>query len=144
MNNPVCLSQNKPVREGSSSKSGRLEQRGARPLVISPVSGRAVCLDPQPLAQYTASLPAWLPDWLRLTPLLLTLSPPLSCSLTPSLLLSTLESENAQIGKVFLRPAPGQLEDSTERTFPSTTSLSLPESTWMNFLFFWWRQKNKR
>lgn len=64
MNNPVCLSQNKPVGEGSVSKPGRLEQRGAQPLVISPGSGSTACSDPQPLAQYTlpCCLPAWLTD----------------------------------------------------------------------------------
>lgn len=62
MNNPVCLSQNKPVGEGSPSEPGRLEQRGAQPLVISPGSGSSACLDPQPLAQYT--LPRCLPDCL--------------------------------------------------------------------------------
>lgn len=62
MNNPVCLSQNKPVGEGSPSEPGRLEQRGAQPLVISPGSGSSACLDPQPLAQYT--LPCCLPDCL--------------------------------------------------------------------------------
>lgn len=41
MNNPVCLSQNKPVGEGSPSKPGRLEQRGAQPLVISPGTAAA-------------------------------------------------------------------------------------------------------
>ncbi len=62
MNNPVCLSQNKPVGEGSPSEPGRLEQRGAQPLVISPGSESSACLDPQPFAQYT--LPCCLPDCL--------------------------------------------------------------------------------
>lgn len=157
MNNPVCLSQNKPVGEGSPSEPGRLEQRGAQPLVISPGSGSSARLDPQPLAQYT--LPSCLPDcltdltdWLSLTPLLLTLSPSLSCSLTPLLLLSTLDSESTQIGKVLLRPASGQLEDGTERIFTllsfalsSSLSLSsiLPKSAWMDFFAFCWRHKNK-
>lgn len=116
MNNPVCLSQNKPVGEESWSESGRLEQRGAQPLVISPWSGSSACLDPQLFSSiYTALLPAWLPDWLDwLAESPSTVAHSLSLSvLLPRSFPPTLESESAQIGKVLLRPACGQLEDST-------------------------------
>ena len=104
--------------EGSASKPGRLEQQGAQPLVISPGSGSAACLNTH-IRCLAACLTAWL-TWLTdsLHCYSLALSPSLSCSLAPSLLLSTLESESARIGKVLLRPASGQLEDSTERIFP--------------------------
>lgn len=106
------FSRNKPVGEGSvESKPERLEQRGAQPLVISLWSGTR-----QPSAPNTQPCcsPAW-PDWLTHWVSLHSLS--LFCP-APSLLLSTLESESAQIGKVLLRPAPGSLEDSIERIFP--------------------------
>lgn len=47
-NNPVCLfPPNEPVGEGSWRKPGRLVQRDARPLVINPGSGSALCSDLQ-------------------------------------------------------------------------------------------------
>lgn len=150
MNNPVRLSQNKLVGEGSRSKPERLEQRGAQPppappRVISPWSGSTTCLDPDTLPRCLPAWLTWVTNWLSSTSLLLTLSPSVSCSLAPSLLLSTLESKSAQIGKVFLRPASGQLEDDTERTFPHShpfiTSVTFatsapPKSTWIELFFF--------
>lgn len=126
VNNPVCLSQNKPVREGSPRKSGRLEQEGAQPLVISPVSGSAACLDPQPSAQYTlpCCLPDWLTDWVSLHCYLLSLPLCPAPSLLPSYF-PPWRGRTHRFGKVLLRPASGQLEDGTERTFPSAFILSL-------------------
>lgn len=73
---------------------------------------------------------AYLSDWLTGSyfTVIHALSLPLCPTpFAPSLLLSTLVSKSAQIGKVFLRPASGQPEDSTERIYHTSPPSSFPK-----------------
>lgn len=153
MNNPVCLSQNKPVGEGSTSKPGRLEQRGAQPLVISPRIGSATCSDPLPFAHWAVHCsPAdWLSAWLTESHLPVAHSLSLSVP-TPSLLPSYFPPRSARdwegAPQTFVWTARRRhREDFFARLLfsPSSPShlSSLIKSTWMDFFVFCRRQTSQ-